>query len=86
MRVFVLTAERVDTEETGDYDGTTSVHATRESAIKALDAWLEGWLISPEDAHYGEVKSHNGSVCCDPDPDIVGHEIHWGINEMEVHE
>ena len=96
MRVFVLTAE-VTGPEPGDYDGINSVHATQASALARFDQWLDSNQIDRGAVHYADVQV--GSLVADqdeprrtflggdPDPDtLYGAELHWGINEMEVHE
>jgi hypothetical protein len=96
MRVFVLTAEMTGPDP-GDYDGTTSVHNTRAGALARFDQWLDGNQIDRGAVHYHDVEV--GSLVVDgdetrrtffggdPDPDLIGGiEMHWGINEMEVHE
>lgn len=83
MRVFVLTAEAKGGRI--GFDGTTSVHATQESAVQRFDDWLEKNQIDRGAVHYADVKLAT-FLGGDPDPDTLeGIEIHWGINEMEVH-
>ena len=85
MRVFVLTADLTGPVP-GDYDGITSVHATREGALRRFDDWLNENEIDRDAVHDADVDTI-GFLGGDPDPDLLdGAEMHWGINEMEVHE
>lgn len=83
--VYVLTAELEDTNETGDYDGITTVHATQEGALARFLQWLDSNGLDWGAARYGEVKTDT-FLGNDPDPDTFegGETIHWGINKMEV--
>lgn len=85
--VYVLTAELVDTNETGDYDGITAVHATRQGALEHFDSWIKGILTSAADVAivYDHMVTLDTFVGGDPDPDdLDGTEIHWGVNTMTV--
>lgn len=85
MKVFVLTAEATGPEP-GDYDGITSVHTTRVGALARFDQWLDRGEFDRGAVHYHDVD-HTTFLGGDPDPDLLdGVEMHWGINEMEVHE
>lgn len=96
MRVFVLTADLTGPVP-GDYDGIRSVHATRAGALARFDHFLDVNGVNKGAVHYHDVEV--GSLIADenetrrtffggdPDPDLLdGAELHWGINEMEVHE
>ena len=83
MKVFVLTADINDGPE---YDGIRSVHATQAGALARFDNLLRINRIDPGAVHYADVKLPT-FLGGDPDPDTLnGVEIHWGINEQEVHE
>ena len=85
MKVFVLTAEATGPEP-GDYDGTTSVHATLAGALARFDSWLDQGGFDKEMVHYSDVTLAN-FLGGDPDPDLLdGVEMHWGINKSEVRE
>jgi len=83
--VYVLTAELVDSNETGDYDGITTVHATQDGALARFNEWLDSNGLDRGAAHYGEVSTDT-FLGGDPDPDTFdnGEEIHWGINKSVV--
>jgi len=95
MRVFVLTAEvtgrfKADAvyyvTEPGDYDGITSVHTTQAGALVRFNDWLDENEIDRDAVHDADVDTI-GFLGGDPNPDLLdGAELHWGINEMEVHE
>ena len=89
MKVYVLTAEvngpSFDPVELdgSDYHGTTSVHATRLSALSQLDNWLCELAIDPPLAHMGRTLTetfigNDVALECPPG------RLNWGINEMEV--
>lgn len=84
MKVFVLTAE-ITGFDGYDYDGITSVHATQAGALARFDQWLDSNRIDKEAAHENDVKLST-FLGGDPDPDLLGLEMHWGINEVEVHQ
>lgn len=81
--VFVLTAD-LDGDN-GDYDGTKSVHATREGALAAFELWLATNLIDSAEAHMYDVTTDT-FVGGDSEVDWGGKYVvlHWGINTMEV--
>lgn len=85
MKVFVLEAE-VTGPTPGDYDGITTVHTTRAGALVRFNNFLDVNGIDRGAVHYADVDLTT-FLGGDPDPDTLdGMELHWGINEMEVHE
>ena len=81
--VFVLTAE-IDGGG-GDYDGTTSVHATRQGALDRFHEWLDRNGIDHEEAHLDDTDIEN---FIGGDPEVMWDDkmavINWGINTREV--
>lgn len=80
--VFVLTASA--DAGGGDWDGITTVHASRISALHHLGLFLDRNDIDRDAAHYG-AHTDDHCICNDPDPDTLnGVKVHWGINRAEV--
>lgn len=81
MKIWHLTAE---IENGGDYNGITTVHHTREGAIKHFEEWLQTTGIPTEIAYNGVQWLNDDFIGADYENGET--HLHWGIQPMEVHE
>lgn len=80
--VYVLTAELRTVD--GDYDGISTVHATREGALERFERFVAETGLSSNVVRR-ETVTYETFVGGDPDPDLLdGTELHWGINTTTV--
>lgn len=81
MKVWHLSAEVTNA---ADFEGITTLHRTREGAVKAFEAWLAKAGIPTEVAYDGVQWTLDGFLGGDYQHDDTT--LHWGIQPMEVHD